>query len=191
MDDAPTATAAGHGEVPVDDRVRSAVLVPVYRDEHGLLRVVMILRAPGGRHGGQVGFPGGKLESSDGSLLEAAIREAREEIGLGGDQIVQLEALPEAVTQTTGFSIQPYLACIRRPPTWHIAPAEVARVLEPDVAALCAADNTGSTVEHHPRWNGPRQIDYVMVEGHGQQKCRSCHLVLPRGGRSCWRAPGR
>ena len=145
--------------------VRSAVLVPLFRDSAGDLRVVVILRADGGRHGGQIGFPGGKLEPSDGSLIEAAIREAREEIGLTGDHIRQLERLPEAVTQTTGFRIAPFLAWIERPEHWRIEPREVQRVMEPRLHDLQDRRNFGSVVERHPSWDGPRQIDFFKVEG--------------------------
>ena len=41
----------------------AAVLVPVYRDAHGELRIVLVARADdGGQHGGQLGLPGGKPE---------------------------------------------------------------------------------------------------------------------------------
>ena len=65
----------------------AAVLVPVFRDLTGELHLVMIRRTAGGLHGGQLAFPGGRPESEDGSMLETAIRETQEEIGLGRDRI--------------------------------------------------------------------------------------------------------
>lgn len=42
--------------------IDAALVIPVYRSRDGELRIVMILRQPGGVHGGQVAFPGGKRD---------------------------------------------------------------------------------------------------------------------------------
>ena len=39
--------------------IDAAILIPVYRSQDGELHIVMILRNPGGVHGGQIAFPGG------------------------------------------------------------------------------------------------------------------------------------
>jgi len=55
----------------------AAVLVPVCRDAHGELRIVVVARADdGGQHGGQLGLPGGKPEPGDANMLATALREA-------------------------------------------------------------------------------------------------------------------
>jgi 8-oxo-dGTP pyrophosphatase MutT (NUDIX family) len=60
----------------------AAVLVPVYRDEDGRLRLVLIVRTDRGLHGGQLALPGGKADADDETLMATALREAEEEIGL-------------------------------------------------------------------------------------------------------------
>jgi 8-oxo-dGTP pyrophosphatase MutT (NUDIX family) len=62
--------------------IDAAILIPVYRSKDGELHIVMILRNPGGIHGGQVAFPGGKHDPEDETMLDTALREAREELGL-------------------------------------------------------------------------------------------------------------
>ena len=62
--------------------IDAAVLIPVYRSPPGDLHIVMILRNPGGVHGGQIAFPGGKHDPEDETMLDTALREAREELGL-------------------------------------------------------------------------------------------------------------
>ena len=59
----------------------AAVLLPVFRDAEGELRVVLVVRADdGGQHGGQLGLPGGQPEPDDADLLATALREAEEEV---------------------------------------------------------------------------------------------------------------
>ena len=62
--------------------IDAALVIPVYRSRDGELHIVMILRQPGGVHGGQIAFPGGKYDPEDETMLDTAIREVREELGL-------------------------------------------------------------------------------------------------------------
>jgi 8-oxo-dGTP pyrophosphatase MutT (NUDIX family) len=63
-------------------------------------------------HAGEISFPGGKLDSTDDNLLETALRETREEIGLTikPDQVIgQLEPV---ITLNSGFTILPFVSVI-------------------------------------------------------------------------------
>ena len=115
---------------------QAAVLVPVFRDGAGALRVVLIRRVERGPHGGQIGFPGGRLEPGDRSHAAAALREAEEEIGLAPERVELLAALRSVHTRSTGFEIRPFLGRIRAPAAWRPRAAEVSEVLTPTVAAL-------------------------------------------------------
>src|SRR5437016_866096 len=111
------------GSAPAPRRlIDAAVLVPVYRDHAGVVRVVLVRRAEGGPHGGEIAFPGGKLDPDDGSLRDAALREAREEIGLPPGAAHVLAELSAFETRVSGFRIHPFLARIVPPETWR--PAE-------------------------------------------------------------------
>jgi len=57
--------------------IDAAVLIPVYRSQDGELHIVMILRNPGGVHGGQIAFPGGKHDPEDETMLDTALRSER------------------------------------------------------------------------------------------------------------------
>lgn len=115
---------------------QAAVLVPVFRDHGGALRVVLIRRVERGRHGGQIGFPGGRLEPGDRSHAAAALREAQEEIGLAPDRVEVLAALRSVHTRSTGFEIRPFLGRIRAPAAWRPQATEVSEVLTPALATL-------------------------------------------------------
>jgi 8-oxo-dGTP pyrophosphatase MutT (NUDIX family) len=89
--------------VEEEPRRIAAVLVPVFRDEDGRLRIVLIVRSDRGLHGGQLALPGGKADDSDDSLLATALREAEEEVGLRAHQVEVLAALDPLETMATGW----------------------------------------------------------------------------------------
>jgi 8-oxo-dGTP pyrophosphatase MutT (NUDIX family) len=86
-------------------------------------------------HSGQVAFPGGKLDPSDGSLQAAALREAQEEVGLHARHVQILGELPVYVTGTA-FCVTPVVALVS--PNLDITPNpdEVADVFEVPLAFL-------------------------------------------------------
>jgi 8-oxo-dGTP pyrophosphatase MutT (NUDIX family) len=147
-------------------RREAAVLVPLFRDAAGVLRIVLVRRAAGGSHGGQLAFPGGMREARDASALEAALREAEEEIGLARSAVEVLTALPVVDTRTSGYRIAPFLARIRRPARWAPAPAEVAEVLEVGVDSLRRPEAQGESVETFPTWPGPQRVSFIRVGEH-------------------------
>jgi len=118
--------------------VEAAVLVPVYRGADGDLRLVLIRRSPVGAHGGHLALPGGKRDPMDGSMMETALREAREEIGLRRDQIEILAELPPTDTRTTNFRIYPFLGRVIQPVSWQRNEREVAEILDVSLIEMAA-----------------------------------------------------
>jgi 8-oxo-dGTP pyrophosphatase MutT (NUDIX family) len=147
----------------VDERVSAAVLVPVFRDDRGDLRLVLVVRAAGGAHGGQIGLPGGKREPGDPSLLETALREAEEEIGLARPRVEVLAELAEVDSRATGFRVQPYLARITPPERWRLAADEITELLTPTVEALADPVSRREELLHEPRWPQPRRFPGIRL----------------------------
>ncbi|MFB5627413.1 MAG: NUDIX hydrolase [Nitrosarchaeum sp.] len=63
-------------------------------------------------HAGEISFPGGKFEPNDSDLLETALRETREEIGLGISKNQVLGQLEPVVTLNSGFIILPFVTVL-------------------------------------------------------------------------------
>ena len=112
-------------------RTDSAVLVPLYLDEAGEPHAVFTKRrADLKRHAGEISFPGGRRDDGDTDLLETALREAEEEIGLGREHVDVLGALTPTPTFVTDYAIYPFVGVIEAGHAWEIQPREVDTVLE-------------------------------------------------------------
>ena len=87
-------------------------------------------------HKGQFSFPGGIVETWDGSRLETALREAQEEIGLPPSAVDILGTLDDTETRATQFVITPFVGMISQPVSYTPDGKEIERVLEVPLAAL-------------------------------------------------------
>ncbi|MGH7757968.1 MAG: NUDIX hydrolase [Candidatus Dormibacteria bacterium] len=109
----------------------AAVLIPLFLGKGGEPRTVLVRRVPGGRHGGQLAFPGGNREPKDRDAVATALREAEEEIGLEPERVQVLAQLPELETRSTGYLITPVVGRVLRPPEgWRLQAEEIAAVVE-------------------------------------------------------------
>ena len=130
---------AGHAIAEVEDGLRvAAVLIPVFRDTAGVLRVVLVVRGSVGIHGSQLAFPGGKPEAGDRSLEQTALREAHEEAALDPADVTVVAALPPYDTRSTGFRVYPFVATIRDYEPWERDEGEVVGTLTPSVRELAS-----------------------------------------------------
>ena len=144
-------------------RLQAAVLVPVYRNESGELILVLVRRAEGDIHGGQIAFPGGKKSSIDKTLLDTALRETTEETGLPSSDVVILEQLPSVHTQTSQFDITPYLAKIIRPDNWTPSQREVAEILEVPLIKITHPDSHGEEIKNFKHLPEPKVIPFYRI----------------------------
>jgi len=162
--------------------IDSAVLIPVYRSKVGELHIVMILRNPGGVHGGQIAFPGGKHDPEDDTMLDTALREAREELGLVVPREDVLAELPMEQTRTTGYRVFPYVARIVVPERWEIAEREVAEIVDVRVSDLIAPGAHDKMIDRFPTWQKAEQVPYYRIGAHRLWglSYRILHPILPR-----------
>ena len=158
------------------------MLVPVYKDESGRLKVVLIRRSRIGIHGGEIALPGGKRNKKDSSLAATALREAKEEIGLAPDTVNILEHLPAVDTIVTGYRIHPFLARIIPPPVWRPEAREVAEIIEVGLEEFTRPGIHGEELRQFPSWPGPLNIHYYRIGSHQLWGAtyRILHPLIPR-----------
>lgn len=87
------------------------------------------------RHAGEISFPGGRAEPGE-TLVECALREADEEIGLDRGAVEVVGALPPTATVVTSFKVLPVVGLVPERLTHALNPEEVERVIELDLARL-------------------------------------------------------
>jgi 8-oxo-dGTP pyrophosphatase MutT (NUDIX family) len=117
---------------PTDVR-EAAVLMPIVaRPKATMLLTERALGLP--MHAGQVAFPGGRIEASE-TPVEAAVREAFEEIGLSPSLVTPLGALDPYLT-STGFRVTPIVALVDPVHSLALNPYEVADAFEAPLSFL-------------------------------------------------------
>ena len=120
--------------IPPHARI-GAVLILLF-EEDDVLKTCFIERATyDGVHSGQIAFPGGRKEEDE-TLVQAALREAEEEIGVNQSDVILLGQLTELYIPPSNFLVHPFVGAISYKPSFFPEPTEVAEVVEIKVDEL-------------------------------------------------------
>ncbi|MEL6335662.1 MAG: CoA pyrophosphatase [Pseudomonadota bacterium] len=136
----------------------AAVLCGLVEREAGLSVVLTVRAAHLRQHAGQIAFPGGKLDACDASPLDAALREAEEEIGLSASRVSVLGGIDPYLT-STNFTVSPFVAMLREGWTPRPDPAEVEEVFECPLDFLMDPANRRTD---HRLWRGQKRHFYAI-----------------------------
>jgi 8-oxo-dGTP pyrophosphatase MutT (NUDIX family) len=125
-------------EIEAHGRTEAAVLVPMHGwpDNPGL--VFTERRSDLKRHAGEISFPGGRRDEGE-ELIDTALREAEEEIGLSRDNVEVVGALPPIGTFVTNYKVHPLVGLIDEGMRFEPNPTEVESVLVASLDDLAAA----------------------------------------------------
>ncbi|MGZ8734129.1 MAG: NUDIX hydrolase [Acidimicrobiia bacterium] len=149
----------------------AAVLIPLFEDD-GDVHVVLTKRPETmPSHQGEIAFPGGTVQSGvDRSPVDAALREAHEEIGLDPASVEVVVALDRLGTVGSRFVIDPFVGLLAEPPDLRADPREVVRVFD---VALSELLHDETYREEH--WTFPvsagrpfTELDVVFFELEGE-----------------------
>jgi len=101
-------------------KANASVLVPLFQDRSGVGLVLIHRAQDSGPHSGQMGFPGGMVEKTDGDdLLATALRESHEEIGILPGDVEIIGALNQRKTVLTKLTVKPFVGVIPYPYPFH------------------------------------------------------------------------
>ncbi len=150
--DAIAQNLASHDRISVADgclRKAAVALVVNAAQQDAPTSIIVTLRASKlNRHGGQYALPGGRLDEGE-SVIDAALRETHEEVGLHLEKSSVLGVLDDMVTRS-GFVITPVVAWAGAGASFTPDPGEVAKLFRVPLHELDAptipeivADRTG------------------------------------------------
>lgn len=124
---------------PASDALHAGVNILLHPNEKDALEIFFIKRPsnnPLDKHGGQISFPGGKREEGDKDLIDTALRETMEEIGVPVSEMNVLGQLSPLYVFVSNFLVQPIVSYIDYRPELKIQESEVNYVINESVQIL-------------------------------------------------------
>jgi len=157
---------------PIDfnlpDNVRKGGVLALLYPHEGKLHTVFMLRTKdGGKHSGQVSFPGGKHEKTDPDFTYTALREAEEELGIPHNEVRVLGQLSYIYINPSNFLVYPTVGYLPYRPNFVPDPTEVAAIIEADIPYLMQDDIQG--IRPMPMTGNPKvkiKVPSFLVKGH-------------------------
>ena len=143
-------------------KLRPAAVLLALQQSGDTVSLILIRRSAGlNHHPGQIAFPGGKVETSDNGPVQAALREAGEEIGLRPDNVEVLGTLASHET-ISRFDVTPVLGLVRQPFAIVPDPGEVAEVFAVPLAYV--TDLAHFKIQSR-LWQGVERYYYTVPYG--------------------------
>jgi 8-oxo-dGTP pyrophosphatase MutT (NUDIX family) len=115
--------------VPPNSR-ESAVLIPLIEDKDGTISVILTIRSENlSNHQGQISFPGGKVEKNE-SIIETALRETFEEIGVDPSNIEIIGQISDLYVPPSNSVIHPVIGLLNSNVDFQLNPSEVQEIIK-------------------------------------------------------------
>lgn len=125
---------------------KAAVLVLVYPKNNLATLVLIVRKTSMDIHSNQIALPGGKFEVEDLTLVQTALRETFEEIGVFQNKIEIVKPLTKLYIPVSNFEVFPYLSFSTEVLTFNPNPNEVSQIIELSIHDLLNENNVGDTL---------------------------------------------
>lgn len=143
---------------------RAGVIILLYFQNNELFFPLIQRPEYNGAHSGQISFPGGKEDNEDQDIVDTALRECFEEIGISGKSIEVLGALTELYIPVSRYKVYPIVGFLKEPPVFKPDSQEVVSIIETPVSTLL---NTATKKNKEVVYQGEEgTIPYFDIEGH-------------------------
>lgn len=160
------------GVIPTGSRAAAALLL-LYSVRQRVHLVLTRRAGTLGRHSGQISLPGGAVDGGE-TVEAAALREAREEIGLDSADLRIVGRLSALYIPISNFALHPVLAVSDRRPTLVPAAAEVDHILEIPLDEL----RDPGRLRDGRRWRGDELVHVPYFELHAERVWGATAMVL-------------
>lgn len=168
----PPRTGWKPGEFPSDARIAAGLLL-LYPGSQGP-SIPLTVRASGlRRHAGQISLPGGATDEGE-TLVQAALREAYEEIGVDPARVRILGELTPVHVLVSGFTLHPIVGITDERPEFRPAAHEVEQVIEVSIDDLQDATN----IRQGTRSREGVAIEYPYFDLRGNQVWGATAMIL-------------
>ena len=142
--------------ITIEGFQRAGVLVPIIQTAKGPQLLMTKRTEQVETHKGQISFPGGMNDSVDKDIVDTALREAHEEVGIPNSSIEAIGLLDDLPTPT-GFVITPVVGIIEDLPPLIPSRNEVAKILQVPLEFFLDAKNARTELrewrgKHHEIW---------------------------------------
>ncbi len=132
-------------KLPVDIR-NSGVLLLFYPDAKRPFFPLIKRPEYPGFHSGQMALPGGKMEETDENVIQTALREAEEEVGIDRHEVRVIGKLSDLYIPTSNFLVSPIVGFLDKRPEFVPDSNEVSRIVQTDLDDLLSSEKRKETV---------------------------------------------
>jgi 8-oxo-dGTP pyrophosphatase MutT (NUDIX family) len=126
----------GFPVTPQNDSKAAAIMILLYPKNAGVYTVFIQRPEYDGIHSGQISFPGGKKEDSDIDLIQTAIRETSEEIGVVSTEIKIISSLTPLYIPVSNTLVTPVVGWLEKEPVFKPQEKEVVFIIEANIRTL-------------------------------------------------------
>ncbi len=152
---------------PPDVKIAAVLLLLFTQNRQWHLSLIQRSVNLNDRHSGQISFPGGRYEEQDGTLANAALREAHEELGIIPHRVQMIGPLTQLYVPVSNFVVHPFVGVLHdgQPPDFIPQPGEVASILTPPLSLFLKKENRKMTDMTIGEGVMLKNVPYFEVEG--------------------------